>query len=246
MISVNSSGIPLIHTSQQKLKFVSILLDRELGVNGGQELLNLINLNVMVESNDNLQNAMNHLRDTLPYDELTNAALASWCTEFFEQEFKKKNMRKFSALLCQNEFESKQIDINREILWEWQIDDNILKQWKNARVGQRFYSDTFGVGGNWCMLSAPNGDGKDNTGDFVLAVRLLRLDDGIHYNVVCQYELKMIIDGEEIAFDEPAEFRMDQSFWYWPEQTLSTDKFRNMSTVQIYVKIWDIQTKAIS
>ena len=53
----------------------------------------------------------------------------------------------------------------------------------------------------------------------------------------------MVVDGEEIVFEEPAEFKFS-SFWHWPHDTYSNEKLMDVNTVQIYVKIWNIEYKA--
>lgn len=141
------------------------------------------------------------------------------------------------------QFYDEKIEIDDEIEFEWKVDETMLKEWKKAEPGKAFYSKTFGKGGNWCMWIEPNGDDWQRKG-VILGINLLRVTDGIKYNVACNYKLTMICDGKEISFQEPAEFRMDSKFWYWaPEKSYSNQDFQNVSQVQIYLKIWDIKLK---
>ena len=135
-------------------------------------------------------------------------------------------------------------DIDKEIEVKLEIDDGMVKEWKSASAGKVFYLKTFGKTGNWSLWIAPNGETRKRRGNVVLALTLLRVNDGIDHNVTCKYKFEMICDGEVISFEEPAEFIMDQSYWHWPEDTYLTTQLQDISSVQISVKIWDIEIKA--
>ena len=133
------------------------------------------------------------------------------------------------------------IKIDEEIEFEWKINDELLGELKNAKVGNIFYSKTFGIGGNWCLSIAPNGDRYERRDNVILSVHLLRVKamELDVQPVKGDYELKLIADGAETTFTEPASFRY-YSWWYWPELTFSNEKFQSISTVTIKAKIWNI------
>eukprot|EP01084_Bolivina_argentea_P168231 291805_1 len=149
-----------------------------------------------------------------------------------------ENDQKCLVYLNNHDFE-----IDKELEFEWKIEAEMLKEWKNAPVGKTYYSKTFGKGGNWCMYVAPNGDIHEDNGYVVLFADLLRVNDGINYKVVCKYRFIMICDGVEISFEEPAEFEMDHNVWFWPKNTYSAERLQSVSTVTVYMKIWDIEVK---
>ena len=188
----------------------------------------------VVGSSDTVDDAMNALRASLPYDAAINSELAMWSKNYIEAEILKRNSKQ--KILHEDEFENKQFDIDTEITFEWVVTDEMLEEWQEAEQGKEYYSQTFGIDGNWCMIMKPYGNEWDDEGNVILGLRLLRMTQGIKNMVSCKYRLRMKVDDEEIVFEEPADMEYDAG-WVWPDRTLSNDKLKNFSKVQIFVNV---------
>ena len=100
----------------------------------------------------------------------------------------------------------------------------MLTKWKNAKSGLHFYSNLFGISNNWIVFVIPNGDGLDHVNgikkDFVLGLRLLQKPFSVgnesndRMSVKCMYKVMLIVDDEEIEFEEEALFNYADYSWF--------------------------------
>ena len=200
----------------------------------------LIKVGEIAATHDNIDSARSDLMKRLPFGEEQNREFLelSEMNQYIIQKMEEgKKMREMPKMTS---FRNIEVGIDKEIVFEWKIDAEMLKEWKIAPIGQRYYSKAFGVGGNWCLWIAPKADRSERKDNVILALMLLRVSDGACYDVICQYKMRMICDGEESEYEEPAEFQMDSSFWHWETGTLLTHKLEGVSNVQIFVNIWNI------
>ena len=135
--------------------------------------------------------------------------------------------------------------IDEEIAYEWIIDEELLEEWKLAKPGEKYQSDSFGVGGNWCLSMLPNGEDWTAVGFVILGLDSLRMSVKPEFTIECVYKLTLVVDGEELEFEEEAEFSYhDNDYaWIWPLDMYSNEKLQNVSSLQIYAKIWNIVRK---
>ena len=134
------------------------------------------------------------------------------------------------------------IPIDKKIVYEWIIDNDLLNEWKSAKPGNKYQSNTFGIGGNWCLTMLPNGDDWKGIGYTILGLDSLRMGEKSGTIIKCKCKLTMLADKKKIEFWEEAQFDYDDYdyAWIWPENTFSHDQLQKISSLKIIVKIWDI------
>eukprot|EP01084_Bolivina_argentea_P196764 337295_1 len=121
-------------------------------------------------------------------------------------ECKKYEQLTFSAdleilsILNENIFKPqfiKQIKLNafdEQIQFEWKVDETLFDTFKNCRTGEIFYSDTFGVDNNFCLMCYPKGNrtwGNQNVQVYIVLLKSTYMCDfvKIKYGIEVKSEM---------------------------------------------------------
>eukprot|EP01083_Nonionella_stella_P156157 505302_1 len=86
--------------------------------------------------------------------------------------------------------------IDIELESEWFINENMVDIFKTCANGQCFYSDSFGVSNNFCLVCFPNGHDFRTIGNLALGIKLLTLPWKVS-RILIDYKLKVSYDGSE-------------------------------------------------
>ena len=130
--------------------------------------------------------------------------------------------------------------ITSPITFTWNIDENLMNQFKNCRVGRSFESEIFDK--MWCLRCSPNGKRSSDEGNVKLYLLLCSLpiiddndneedDDSIHvqYTLWCNetetgYNSKIVLDYEYSTVG-------------WPAKILLTPKIQQQSSLTFNAEI---------
>ena len=80
---------------------------------------------------------------------------------------------------------------NEEIRYEWNVDQEILNEFKNCHNGVSFWApDRFGIGNNFCLYCTPNGCMPFDKGNCVLFIQSLALPYPLKGGISVKYRIE--------------------------------------------------------
>ena len=94
------------------------------------------------------------------------------------------------------------MDIDETVKFEWNINKELLNEFKKCRSGKVFWCDEyFGVGNNFVLSCSPNNETSEYNG-CILALHLVAMDQNLTLiNIDCDMELKDEVNSVHIKHE---------------------------------------------
>eukprot|EP01084_Bolivina_argentea_P141526 248682_1 len=108
-------------------------------------------------------------------------------------------------------------------IYVWKIHGNKLTQMMQAKIKDKYVSDTFEIASmNWCIVVYPNGNRDDNVGAFKVYLKLLSMQKGSKTIIFRRIHCKEYYS----SFSWIETYKTKKSNG-WPDYTLSLNEIKN-------------------
>ena len=122
---------------------------------------------------------------------------------------------------------------NENMRYEWNVNKEILNEFKNCQNGIAFWApDRFGIGNNFCLYCTPNGCTPYDAGNCVLFIQSLALPYP-YKGAVVKFKIECF-GGDDFHVQYESCKDLFESV-YWPDGTLLTLEIQDLSCIKFVV-----------
>ena len=120
---------------------------------------------------------------------------------------------------------------------QWDVNPNLMKLFTSSEPGRVYYNQA-NINKIWCLSCHPNGFNKENEGELILSLELIRLSPNLSF-IECQFELKSNHKSIKLAWQSPknAKFTYNNTKYSWPSGLFSNLSLSEQDSLEFTVDI---------